>query len=90
MVKNLHASAGDPGDAGSILGLGRSPGGRHGNPLQYSCLENPMDRGAWQTIVHGVGESDTTEHAHMGLSFWNTEQEGLVGGLATGTSLLRS
>ena len=87
MLKNLPSSV---GDAGVIPGLGRSPGGRHGNPLQYSCLENPMDRGAWQTIVHGVGESDTTEHAHMGLSFWNTEQEGLVGGLATGTSLLRS
>ena len=41
-------------DLGSIPGLGRSPGGGHGNPLQYSCLENPMDRGAWQTTVHGV------------------------------------
>ena len=48
-------------DAGSIPGLGRSPGGRHGNPLQYSCLENPMDRGAWQATVHRVTESDTTE-----------------------------
>ena len=45
------------GDLGSIPGLGRSPGGRHGNPLQYSCLENPMDKGAWQAIVHGVAES---------------------------------
>ena len=46
MVKNLPASAGDARDAGSIPGLGRSPGGGHGNPLQYSGLENPMDRGA--------------------------------------------
>ena len=48
--------------------VGRSPGGRHGNPLQDSCLENPMDRGAWQTEVHEVAELDTTEvteHAHM-------------------------
>ena len=45
VVKNLPANA---GDAGSISGLGRSPGGGHGNPLQYSCLKNPMDRGAWQ------------------------------------------
>ena len=45
------------GDLGSIPGLGRSPGGGHGNPLQYSCLENPMDRGAWCTIVHGVTKS---------------------------------
>ena len=47
------------GDQGLILGLGRSPGGGHGNPLQYSCLENPMDRGAWQATVHGVAKSQT-------------------------------
>ena len=46
---------------GSIPGLGRSPRGRHGNPLQYSCLENSMDKGSWWTIVHGVSESDMTE-----------------------------
>ena len=51
MVKNLPANA---GDASSIPGLGRSPGGENGNPLQYSCLENPMDRGAWWAIVHEV------------------------------------
>ena len=49
------------GDPGSIPGLGRSPGGEHGNPLQYSCLENPMDRGAWWATVHGVAELETTE-----------------------------
>ena len=47
------------GDLGSILGLGRSPGGGHGNPLQYSYLENPMDRGAWEVAVHGVTKSQT-------------------------------
>ena len=52
MVKNPPANA---GDVGSIPGLGRSPGGGHGNPLQYSCLENPMNRGAWQATVQGVG-----------------------------------
>ena len=51
MVNNLPANA---GDTGSIPGLGRSPGGGHGHPLQYSCLENPMDRGAWRATVHGV------------------------------------
>ena len=54
VVKNLPANAGDMRDAGSIPGLGRSPGGGHGNPLQYSCLKNPMDRGAWRATVHGV------------------------------------
>ena len=49
------------GDMGSISGLGRSPGGGYGNPLHYSCLENPMDRGAWQATVHGVSESGMTE-----------------------------
>ena len=53
-VKNLPANAGDAGDMGSIPGLGRSPGEGNGNPLQYSCPENPMDRGAWWATVHGV------------------------------------
>ena len=52
MVKNPPASAGDPRDVSLIPGLGRSPGGGPGNPLQYSCLENPMDRGAWRAAVH--------------------------------------
>ena len=59
MVKNLPANAGDIRDAGSIPGSGRSPGGGHSNPLQYSCLENSMDRGAWQAMVHRVTESQT-------------------------------
>ena len=53
------ASAYNVGDLGSIPGLGRSPGEGNGNPLQYSCLENPMDRGAWWTTVHGVAKSQT-------------------------------
>ena len=56
-VKNPPAIA---GDLGSILGSGRSPGVGHGNPLQYSSLENPKDRGAWRATVHGVAESDMT------------------------------
>ena len=58
MVKNLPANAGDIRDMGSIPGLGRSPGEGSGNPLQYSCLENPMDRRAWRAVVHEVAESD--------------------------------
>ena len=54
-------SAGNAGDLGSIPGLGRSPGEGHGDPLQYSCLKNPIDRGAWWATVHGVVELDTTE-----------------------------
>ena len=52
-------SACSAGDLGSIPGLGRSPVERNGNPLQYSCLENPMDRGAWQATIHGVAKSQT-------------------------------
>ena len=59
MVKNLPADAGDIRNAGSIPGSGGSPGGGYGNPLPYSCLENPMDRGAWRAIVHGVAKSQT-------------------------------
>ena len=54
VVKNLAANAGDKGNLGSIPGLGRSPGGGNGTPLQYSCLKNLMDRGAWWTTVQGV------------------------------------
>ena len=61
VVKNALANAGDLRDMGSIPGLGRSSEGEHGNPLQYSCLENPMDRGAWWAIVHRVTESATSE-----------------------------
>ena len=56
VVKNPPANA---GDVGSIPGLGRSPGEGIGNPLQYSCLDNSMDKGAWQAIVHGVAKSET-------------------------------
>ena len=59
VVKNLPVNAGDLRDMGSIPGLGRSSGGGHGNPIQYSCLENPMDRGAWQATLNGVTKSQT-------------------------------
>ena len=59
MVKNLPANEGDVRDMGLIPGWGRSPGGRHGNPLQYSCLKTPMDRGAWWATVHEVANSWT-------------------------------
>ena len=59
MVKNPPANAGSIGDLGSITGSGRSPGEGHSNPLQYSFLENPMDRGAWGAVVHGVAKSWT-------------------------------
>ena len=59
VVKNPPANAGDIRDAGLIPGSGRSPGGRHGNPLQDSCLENPTDRGAWQATVHEIAKSRT-------------------------------
>ena len=59
VVRNPPASAGNAGDLGSIPGSGRSPGGGHGNPLHYSCLESPMDRRAWWATVHGVAKSQT-------------------------------
>ena len=59
--KESACNAGAAGDMGLIPGSGRSPGGGHGNPLQYSCLENPMDRGAWWATVHKVAESDMAE-----------------------------
>ena len=60
-IKNPLANAGDVRDVGSIPGLGRSPGGEHGNTLLYSCLVNPMDRGIWWATVLGIAESDATE-----------------------------
>ena len=65
MVKNPPTNTEDAGDMGSIPGLGKSPGEGNGNPLQYSCLENPMDKGAWWATVHqGFKESDATEHIY--------------------------
>ena len=59
VVKNLRTNAGDIRDTGSILGSGRPPGGGHSNPLQYSCLENSMDRGTWQATSMGVTKNET-------------------------------
>ena len=64
MVKNPPDNAEDTRDSGSIPGSERSPGEGNGNPLHYSCLENSMDRGAWQATVHGATESDMTEHVY--------------------------
>ena len=70
VVKNLPASVGDEREVSSIPGSGRSPGGGHGNPVQYSCLENPIDRAAWRATVHGVAKSQTqlkwlSMHTHL-------------------------
>ena len=59
MGKESTCNAEDTGDVGSVPGWGRFPGGGHGNPLQYSCLENPRDRGAWWAAVYGVAQSQT-------------------------------
>ena len=59
VIKNSPASAGDVRDMDSIPGSGRSPGGGHGNPFQYSYMENPIDRGAWRATVHGIAKSQT-------------------------------
>ena len=73
VVKNLPANSGDTRDAGSIPGLGRSPGGGNGNPPQYSCLKNSMDRGAWLVTVHEIAEWDTTERLSTHTSTQCTE-----------------
>ena len=70
MVKNPFANAEEIRDVGLILGSGRSPGEGHSNPLQYSCLKNPVDSGAWQVMVHRITKSQTqlkplSLHAHM-------------------------
>ena len=65
MVKNLPANAGVAGDMGSIPGLGRSPGVGNGNPCQYSCLENSIDRGAWQTTEHVHTHTNTHTHTYI-------------------------
>ena len=81
VVKKLPARAGDARDAVLNPGLGRSPGGGHGNPLQYSCLENPMDKGAWQTIVHRVAkESDMTEQLSMHTQEYRNSR---IGGISS-------
>ena len=79
VVKNLPSSSGDIRDVGLIPGLGRSPGGWHGNPLQYSCLENPMDRGAWQAVVHRVNMTEVTwqQQSFQGIGWQGSRVEGL-------------
>ena len=68
--KESACNAGATGATGLIPGSGRSPGGGHGNPLQYSCLENPMDRGAWRLTVHGVTKSEVTKHSTAHTMYW--------------------
>ena len=65
MVKNLPIDAGDVRHSALIPGLGRSPGGGHGNPLQYSCLENPMDRGAWWATAHNITKNQTYNWSNL-------------------------
>ena len=78
MIKNPPANAGDIRDPGSVAGLGKSPGKGNDSPLQYSCLENPTDRGAWQATVHQVTKSQTQPNdlAHMHKS--NLSQTTLI------------
>ena len=86
VVKSLPANAGDTRDAGPIPGSGRSPGERHGTPLQCSCLENPMDGGAWWAIVHRVAKSQTrlkqlSIHVHFFCSNTGVGSHFLVQGI---------
>ena len=96
MGKESACSAGDIRDVGSITGLGGSHGEGHGNPLKYSCLENLMDRGAWQAIVHGVAKSQTrlkqlSSHAHVSLMAvheWQPSSDALAGTASSDESAL--
>ena len=90
MVNNPPANEGDISEVGWILGSGRSPGGGHGNPLQYSCLENPLDRGAWQAMVHRIAKSwiqlkllCTNTGGIYRLRFWFSSVEGYLGLMAS-------
>ena len=69
VLKNPPANAGDIRDVGAITGLGRSPGGGHGHPIQYSCLENPMDRGAWWATAYRVAESQSSSLVNFKEAF---------------------
>ena len=93
MVKNLPVNAGDTGDVGSIPRSGRSPEERHGNPLQYFCLENPMDRGAWRDTVYGVSKSQTWlsdwAHRHKYFSILGALETHLSGGKPTSSHLVK-
>ena len=97
MVKNPPAKAGETRDVGGpIPGSGRSPGVGNGSPFQYSCLENPMDRGAWQTTIHGIAKSwtwlrtHTHTHTHLIiLSFFWTLQASLVSQLVKNLPAMR-
>ena len=71
MVKNLPANGGDTRDVHLIPASGRSPGVGNDNPLQYSCLEKSMDRGAWQATIHRVAELETTEHVEQVCTLWS-------------------
>ena len=87
VVKNSPSNAGNVRDMGLIPGLGRSPGGGHGNPLQYFCLENSMDRGAWRATIMGsqrVGRDSVTEHLRIGAIRWERwHREGVGKGSAS-------
>ena len=91
VVKDLHANARDTRDTGAIPGSGRTPGEGNGNPLQYSWLENSMDRGAWRTIVHGVVKSQTQTwptmctHTHT-YTHTHKEKEGIQIATVTNSS----
>ena len=80
VVRNLPANTGYTRDVGSIPGLGRSPGGGQGNPLQYSCLENPMDRGAWQVTLHGVAKRRAWLKGHTCLHKGYSSEKNLNSG----------